>query len=146
MIRDYSAATRGVDAAVSLGLSSQASSQLSTFERFDELADAVDLGAEQAEFDDLLIRKVPGELGIDFIFVDGVLALFEQIGVMQCRLLACAEPRAAGMIEEIVDHAFGQPFGFGDIGANSRAIAALVRDRNLDAAHFLELVGQDALI
>jgi hypothetical protein len=59
---------------------------------------------------------------------------------------ACTKLRTASIIEQIVDHAFGQPFGFGDIGANGRAIAALVRDRDLDAAHFLELVRQHALI
>jgi len=87
-----------------------------------------------------------GKLGIDLVFVDGVLALFEQIGVTQGRLFAGAELRAAGVIEQVANHAFGQSFGFGDIGADGRAITALVCDRDLDPAHFLELVRQDAPI
>src|SRR5262245_65034452 len=63
-------------------------------ERFDELADAVDLGAEQAKLDDLFITEVLGEIGIDLVFVDGVLAPFEQIRIMQRRLLALAEALA----------------------------------------------------
>ena len=42
-------------------------------QRFDELADAVDLGAEQAKLDDLFGAEVLGEIGIDLVFVDGVL-------------------------------------------------------------------------
>ena len=49
---------------LSLGLISQASSQLSTSSDLTKLADAVDLSAEQAEFDDLFIGKMPGEIGI----------------------------------------------------------------------------------
>lgn len=43
-------------------------------ERFNELADAINLGAEQPELDDLFITEVLGEIGIDLIFVDGMLA------------------------------------------------------------------------
>src|SRR5271170_7538299 len=76
-------------------------------ERFDEFADAVSLGAEQAELDDLFVVKMLGEICIDFVFVDGVLALLEQVGVMQRRLLACGEVLAAGIIEQIADHDLG---------------------------------------
>ena len=46
-------------------------------ERFDELADPVNLGAEQAELDDFLIGEVFGEITVDFVFVDEMLALFD---------------------------------------------------------------------
>ena len=48
-------------------------------ERFDEFANAVDLGAEQAKLDDLFIAEVLGKIDIDLIFVDGVLALLNTI-------------------------------------------------------------------
>jgi hypothetical protein len=48
-------------------------------ERFDKLADAVDFGAKQAKLDDLFIAEVLGEIGIDLVFVDGVLSPLEQI-------------------------------------------------------------------
>ena len=52
-------------------------------ERFNEFADAVDLGAEQPELDDLFVAKMLSESGINLVFVDGMLALFEQICIMQ---------------------------------------------------------------
>jgi hypothetical protein len=61
-----------------LGLSSQASSQLSTLSDLTKLADTVHLCAEQAKLDDFLIGEVLGKIGIDLILVDGVLASFEQ--------------------------------------------------------------------
>src|SRR5215471_20148798 len=64
-------------------------------ERFDELADAVDLSAEQAKLDNLFIAEVLGEIGIDPVFVDGVVALLEQICIMQRCLLTVAEALAA---------------------------------------------------
>jgi hypothetical protein len=74
-----------------------------------------------------------GEFSIDFVFVDGVLALLEQIGVMQHRLVARGKVLTARGIEKIVDHGFGQAFGLGNIPTLGRAIASLMRDRNLDA-------------
>jgi hypothetical protein len=68
-------------------------------ERFDELADTVNLGAEQAKLDDLFIAKVLGEIAIHLVLVDGVLALFEQIRIMQRCLLTRTEARAATVIE-----------------------------------------------
>ncbi len=97
-------------------------------ERFDELADAVSLGAEQAKLDDLFVGEVLGEIGINLVFVNGVFALFEQVGVMQRRLFTRGEVLAAGIIEQIVDHGLGQSFGLGDVRAHGRAIAALMRD------------------
>jgi hypothetical protein len=43
---------------------------------FDELADTVDLGTEQAELNNLFVAEILGELGIDFVLVDSMLALF----------------------------------------------------------------------
>jgi len=74
---------------MSLGLSSHASCQLITLSDY-ELADAISLGAEQPELDDLFITEVLGEIGIDLIFVDGMLALFEQIRIMQRCFLTLA--------------------------------------------------------
>src|SRR5262245_63964728 len=68
-------------------------------ERFDELADAVDLSAEQAKLDNLFIAEVLGEIGIDSVFVDGVLALLEQIRIMQRFLLTLAEALPSRIIE-----------------------------------------------
>src|SRR6266446_10452178 len=79
-------------------------------ERFDELANTVDLGAEQAKFDDLFVAEVFGELGIDFIFVDGMLALLEEASIMQRRLFARTEVLAPGIIEQVIDHVLSQPF------------------------------------
>src|SRR5262245_14136540 len=73
-------------------------------ERFDELADAVDLSAEQAKLDNLFIAEVLGEIGIDLVFVDGALALLEQIRIMQRCLLTLAEALAAHIIEQVIDH------------------------------------------
>jgi hypothetical protein len=57
-------------------------------ERFDELADTVDFGEEQAKLGDLFITGMPREVGSDFVFVDRMFAPFEQLGIMQGRLLA----------------------------------------------------------
>jgi len=62
-------------------------------ERFDELADTIDLSAEQAKLDNFFIGEVFGEIGIDLVFINGVLTLLEQISVMQRGLLARAEAR-----------------------------------------------------
>ncbi len=39
-------------------------------QRFYELSDAVDLGAEQPELDDLLVGEMPAELSINLVAVD----------------------------------------------------------------------------
>src|ERR1700691_2161027 len=65
---------------------------------------------------------------------------------MQRRLFPRAELLAATIVEQILDHALGEAFGFGDVRPNRRAVTALMRDRNLDAAHLLELVRQDTLV
>ena len=62
-------------------------------ERFDELADTVNLGAEQAKLDNFFICEEFGKVGIDLVFIDGMLTLLEQISVMQRGLLARAEAR-----------------------------------------------------
>src|SRR6516165_11894757 len=67
-------------------------------ERFNKLADPVNLCAEQAKLDDLFIAEVLGEIDIDLVLVDGVLALFEQIRIMQRCLLTRTEARAAAVI------------------------------------------------
>src|SRR5260370_9144885 len=72
--------------------------------------------------------------------------MFEQMRIMQRCLLTLAEALAARVIEQVIDHVLGQPFRLCDGRAYRRAIAALMRDRNLDATHLLELVWQDALI
>src|SRR5262249_4755167 len=68
-------------------------------ERFDELANPVDLGAEQAEFDDLFVVEVLGEIGVDLVFVHCVLALFKQLRVTQRCLLTRREVLTACIIE-----------------------------------------------
>jgi len=40
-----------------------------------------------------------GEIGINLVFVDGVLALFEQIGIVQRGFLTLTEALAARIIE-----------------------------------------------
>src|SRR5262245_34736896 len=75
-----------------------------------------------------------------------MLALFEEIGIVQRCFLTLAEALAARIIEQVADHVLGEPFRLCDCRAYRRAIAALMRDRNLDAAHLLELVWQYALI
>ena len=59
----------------------------------------------QPELDDLFITEVLGEIGMDLIFVDGMLALFEQIRInaallSHARLSACCPHK----IEEVVDY------------------------------------------
>src|SRR5712692_5880549 len=135
----YSAATCAAPA-LSLGLISQASSQLSTLSDLTNLPTPSTSSAEQAKPDNLFIAEVLGEIGIDLVFVDGVLALLEQIRIMQRCLLTLAEALAARIIEQVIDHVLSQPFRLCDRRAYGRAIAALMRNRNLDAAHLLELV------
>src|ERR1017187_10815532 len=67
--------------------------------RLHKLADAVHLGAEQAKFDDLLVAEMLGEILVHLVLVDGVLALLEQSGVAQRRLLLRREMLAAGVRE-----------------------------------------------
>src|ERR1017187_2590019 len=63
--------------------------------RLHELADAVHLGAEQPEFDDLLIAEMLGQVLVDLVLVDGVFSLLEQFGIAQGGLLARREMLAA---------------------------------------------------
>src|SRR5262249_23181419 len=86
------------------------------------------------------------EVLVNLILVYGVFALLEKVGIVQSRLLAWREQLAGLINGQRVDHVLCQAFALGDIRANGRAIAALVRDGNLDATHFLELVRQDALV
>jgi hypothetical protein len=65
---------------------------------------------------------------------------------LAARAHTLAEALAARIIEQVIDHVLGQPFRLCDRRAYGRAIAALMRNRNLDAAHLLELVWQCALI
>src|SRR3974377_1387329 len=68
-------------------------------ERFYELAGTVNLGAEHAKLDDFLITALLGEIGIHLVLVDRVLALFEQIRIMQSRFLTRTEARTATAVE-----------------------------------------------
>src|SRR5262245_39521590 len=115
-------------------------------ERFDELTHAIDLGAEQPELDDLFIAEVLSEICINFVLIDGLFALFKQVRIMQRRFLTLAKALATRIFEQIVDRVLGQPFRLCDGRAYGRAIATLMRDRNLDAAQLLELVWEYALI
>jgi hypothetical protein len=76
-MRDYCTASRRCGGEFGIQLAGLLPTQ--HVKRFDELTDAINLGAEQAKLDDLFIAEVPGEIGIDLVFVDGVLALLEQI-------------------------------------------------------------------
>ena len=62
---------------LSFGLSCAGFLPAQHVEGLDELADAVDLGAEEAKLDDLFIAEVLGEIDIDLVFVDCVFSLFE---------------------------------------------------------------------
>ena len=77
------------------------------------------------------IAKVPGEVRINVIPVNGALALLEQLRVAQRRLLAFAQALALRMFRKIADHVLGQPLRFRDIRADHRAVSALMRDRYL---------------
>src|SRR5215831_10597039 len=111
-----------------------------------ELSDAVGLGAQQPELNDFLITEMLREVLVNLILVYGVFALLEQVGIAQSRFLAWREQLAGLINGHRVDHVLGQAFALGNIRANGRAIAALVRDGDLDSAHFFELVRQYALV
>src|SRR5271169_462599 len=58
-------------------------------ERLHQFANAVGLRTKHAELDDFFVAEMILEFVIYFVFVDSVLALLEQFGIVQRRFFAC---------------------------------------------------------